>query len=70
MVPATLLMYERKQFPMPHKTALDMAQQLEIDKILLFNDFARFLNVPCSDVLWKVHRDYKLSQKDFAKRHG
>ena len=45
IVPATVLMYEREQFPIPYQTAVAFADILEIDRNLLFDDFARFLDM-------------------------
>ena len=42
IAPATLLMYEREKFPIPYQTAEAFADILEIDRNLLFDDFARF----------------------------
>ena len=44
IVPATLLMYEREQFSITYPTAVAMAEVLEIDKNLLFDGFARFMD--------------------------
>ena len=68
IVPATVLMYEREQFPIPYQTAITIANYLEIDKHLLFDDFARFLDVPYSDVLRNVRDSYNLNQADFAAK--
>lgn len=70
IVPATLLMYERGKFPIPYQTALDIAKVLEIAKKLLFDDFARFMDIPYFDMLRSVRKAYNLSQKDFADRAG
>ena len=66
IVPATLLMYEREQFPIPYSTAVAFADILEIDKNLLFDDFAQFMDYPYSDRLREVRKGYKLNQTDFA----
>lgn len=46
VVPATVLMYERGQFPIPYQTAVAMAEVLEIDRNLLFDEFAQFMDYP------------------------
>ena len=58
IVPATLLMYEREQFPIPYQTAVAMAEVLEIDKNLLFDEFAQFMNYPYNDKLREVRKTY------------
>lgn len=68
IAPATFLSYEREQFPIPHQTAVAMADILEINKNLLFDEFARFLDYPYSDVLRKMRNFYKLSQTAFAEK--
>lgn len=68
IVPATLLMYEREQFPIPYQTAVAMAEVLEIDKNLLFDEFAQFMNYPYNDRLREVRKAYGLNQTDFAKK--
>ena len=55
VVPATVLMYERGQFPIPYQTAVAMAKVLEIDRNLLFDEFAQFLDYPYSDTLYAIH---------------
>ena len=51
VVPATVLMYERERFPIPYQTAVSMAKVLEIDRNLLFDEFAQFLDYLYSDRL-------------------
>ena len=68
IVPATLLMYEREKFPIPYQTAVAFADILEIDRNLLFDDFARFMDFPYSDRLREVRKAYGLNQTDFAKK--
>lgn len=68
IVPATLLMYEREKFPIPYQTAVAFADTLEIDRNLLFDDFARFMDYPYSDRLREVRKAYGLNQTDFAKK--
>lgn len=68
VVPTTVLMYERGQFPIPYQTAVAMAEILEIDRNLLFDDFARFIDYPYSNRLREVRKVYGLSQTDFAEK--
>ena len=64
IVPATLLVYEREQFPIPYQTAVEFADILEID------DFARFIDFPYNDRLHKVRKTYGLNQATFAEKAG
>lgn len=59
--PATVLMYEREQFSIPYPTAVAMAEVLEIDKNLLFDGFARFMDYPYSDRLREVRKAHRLN---------
>ena len=68
--PATVLMYEREQFPIPYQTALAFADILEINRNLLFDEFAQFMNYPYSDRLREVRKAYGLNQADFAEKAG
>ena len=68
IVPATVLKYESKQFPIPYPTAVVFADILEIDRNLLFDDFAQFMDYPYSDKLREVRKVYGLNQTDFAEK--
>lgn len=70
VVPATVLMYERGQFPIPYQTAVAMAKVLEIDRNLLFDEFAQFLDYPYSDRLREVRKAHRLNQAAFAEKTG
>lgn len=70
IVPATVLMYEREQFPVPYQTAVAFADILEIDRNLLFDDLAQFMDYPYSNRLREVRKVYELNQTDFAKKAG
>ena len=68
IVPATLLMYECEKFPIPYQIAVVFADILEIDRNLLFDDFARFMDYPYSNRLREVRKVYGLNQTDFAEK--
>lgn len=68
IVPATLLKYEGDQFPIPYTTASALADILQIDRKLLLDDFARFLDYPYSVRLREVRKAYGLNQAEFAKK--
>ena len=68
IVPATLLIYEREKFPIPYQMAVAFADILEIDRNLLFDDFARFMDYPFGVKLREVRKIYGLSQTDFAEK--
>lgn len=70
IVPATLLMYEREKFPISYQTTVAFADILKIDRNLLFDDFARFMDYPYSDKLREVRKTYGLNQTTFAEKAG
>lgn len=72
IVPATVLMYERGHFPIPYQTAIAiaMAEVLEIDRNLLFDEFAQFMDYPYSDRLREVRKAHRLNQATFAEKAG
>ena len=70
VVPATVLMYERGQFPIPYQTAVAMAEVLESDRNLLFDEFAQFMDYPYSDRLRGVRKAHKLNQAAFTEKAG
>lgn len=70
IAPATVLMYEHGHFPIPYQTAIAMAEVLEIDRNLLFDDFARFINAPYNNRLHSVRKIYGLNQATFAEKAG
>mgnify|MGYP000054900826 CR=1 FL=1 len=70
VVPATVLMYERERFPIPYQTAVAMAEVLEIDRNLLFDEFAQFMDYPYSDRLREVRKAHRLNQATFAEKAG
>ncbi|MCI2989254.1 transcriptional regulator [[Clostridium] innocuum] len=70
VVPATVLMYERGQFPIPYQTAVAMTEALEIDRNLLFDEFSQFMDYPYSDRLREVRKAHRLNQATFAEKAG
>lgn len=63
-------MYEHGQFPIPYQTAVAMAEILEIERNLLFDEFAQFMDYPYSDRLREVRIAHKLNQATFAEKAG
>ena len=56
--------------PIPYDVAVKLADVLEIDASLLYDDFSRFLAVPYTEVLKSVRTALELSQKAFAEQVG
>ena len=70
IVPATVTMYENVKQPIPYDVAVKLADILEIEASLLYDDFFRFLAVPYTEALKSVRTALGLSQKAFAERIG
>lgn len=70
IVPATVVMYENGKHPIPYDVAIKLADVLEIEASLLYDDFSRFLAVPYTEVLKSVRTALELSQKAFAEQVG
>lgn len=68
IVPATVMMYENGKYPTPYDVAVKLADILEIEVSLLYDDFSRFLAVPYTEVLKSVRTALGLSQKAFAEQ--
>ena len=49
VVPATILMYERNKHPIPFDVANSLADALDVNADLLYDDFAVFLVTPYSE---------------------
>ena len=70
IVPSTVVMYENGKHPIPYDVAIKLADVLEIEASLLYDDFSRFLAVPYTEALKSVRTALGLSQKAFAERIG
>ena len=70
IVPATVTMYENGKQPIPYDVAVKLADILEIEASLLYDDFSCFLAVPYTEVLKSVRTALGLSQKAFAEQMG
>ena len=68
IVPATVTMYENVKQPIPYDVAVKLADILEIEASLLYDDFFRFLAVPYTEALKSVRTALGLSQKAFAEQ--
>ena len=68
IVPATVMMYENGKHPTPYDVAVKLADILEIEASLLYDDFSHFLAVPYTEVLKSVRTALGLSQKAFAEQ--
>ena len=70
IVPSTVVMDENGKHPIPYDVAIKLADVLEIEASLLYDDFSRFLSVPHTEALKSVRTALGLSQKAFAERIG
>ena len=70
IAPVTVAMYENEKHPIPYDVAIKLADVLEIEASLLYDDFSRFLAVPYTEALKSIRTALGLSQKAFAERIG
>lgn len=70
IVPATIVQYENNSHPTPHDTAVLLANILEIDVSLLFDDYAMFIAAPYTNELQRIRSELKLNQREFANLIG
>lgn len=68
IVPATVTMYENGKQPIPYDVAVKLADILEIEESLLYDDFSHFLVTPYTEALKSVRMVLGLSLKDFAEQ--
>lgn len=68
VVPATVVMYESGNHPIPYDIAIKLADVLEVEASLLYDDFSCFLAAPYTEVLKSVRTALGLSQKAFAEQ--
>lgn len=68
IVPSTVAMYENGKHPIPYDIAIKLADVLEVEASLLYDDFSRFLAVPYTEALKSVRTALGLSQKAFAEQ--
>lgn len=62
IVPATLVMYENDKHPIKYKTAVALADELNIDLQRLLDPYTAFVDYPCGDLLKEIRKSLKLSQ--------
>ena len=70
IVPATVTMYENGKQPIPYDVAVKLADILEIEESLLYDDFSHFLATPYTEALKSVRMVLGLSLKAFAEQIG
>ena len=46
IVPSTIVMYENGKHPIPYDVAIKLADVLEIEVSIIYDDFSRFLSEP------------------------
>ena len=68
VVPATIVMYENGKHPIPYDVAIKLADILEIEESLLYDDFSHFLATPYTEALKSVRMVLGLSLKAFAEQ--
>ena len=61
-------MYENGKYPIPYDVAVKLADILEIEESLLYDDFSYFLATPYTEALKSVRMVLGLSLKAFAEQ--
>ena len=70
VVPATITLYENDKNPIKYKTAVLLADILEIDRQLLLDDYTIFVDYPCNALLQEVRTKLSINQFQMAQRIG
>lgn len=70
VVPSTILVYEQNKRPIPYDMANRLAEVLDVDVTILYDDFAAFLSVPYNEALKDIRSALKMSQRAFAEHIG
>ena len=70
VVSATITLYENDKNPIKYKTAVLLADILEIDRQLLLDDYTTFVDYPCNVLLQEVRSKLSLNQSQMAQRIG
>ena len=70
VVPATITLYENDKNPIKYKTAVLLADILEIDRKLLLDNYTAFIDYPCSVLLQQVREKLSLNQSQIAQEIG
>ena len=70
VVPTTITLYENDKNPIKYKTAVLLADILEIDRQLLLDDYTTFVDYPCNILLRELRTQLSLNQSQMAQRIG
>ncbi|MBE7013493.1 MAG: helix-turn-helix domain-containing protein [Ruminococcaceae bacterium] len=70
VVPATITLYENDKNTIKYKTAVLLADLLEIDRKLLLDDYTTFIDYPCNVLLQEVRENLSLNQSQIAQEIG
>lgn len=70
VVPATITLYENDKHPIKYKTAVSIAEVLEIDQTLLLDDYTTFVDYPYNKLLQELRQKLNLNQSKIAAMIG
>ncbi len=70
VVSATITLYENDKHPIKYKTAVSIAEVLEINRTLLFDDYTTFVDYPCNKLLKELREQLELNQSEIATMIG
>lgn len=70
VVPSTILAYEDNRNPIPYDTAIQLAEILNIEQTLLFDEFFVFLATPYQKALKIACNSLDMNSREFAEYIG
>ena len=70
VVPATIMLYENDKHPIKYKTAIAIAEVLEIDRALLLDDYNSFIDYPYNELLQGLRKQLNLNQSEISTMIG
>ena len=70
VVPSTILAYEENRHPIPYDMAIQLAEILNIEQTLLFDEFFVFLATPYQKALKIARNSLDMNSREFAEYIG
>lgn len=70
VVPTTITLYENDKKSIKYKTAVLLAEILEINRKLLLDEYTAFVDYPCNMLLQEVRERLSLNQSQTAREIG
>ena len=70
IVPATLILYENDKNPIKYDTAVALAERLNIDRSCLLDEYTRFIDYPCGELLRNMRKQFSFTQDEISSEIG